>query len=80
MKLRMYQVDVEVSENNEIVISQDKREGGQASSILISADQVDFLHSLLEKAKEEIERRGAGEEEEEEEEARGRPTFEQRRR
>jgi hypothetical protein len=80
MKLRMYQIDVEINDNNEILISQDKHEGGQASSILISADQVDFLHSLLEKAKEEIERRGAGQTDQEEDETRGRSAFETRRR
>lgn len=57
MKLRMYQVDVEINGNDEIVISQDRREVNQTTSIVISLDQVDFLYNLLQKAKEEIERR-----------------------
>jgi hypothetical protein len=78
MKLRMYQIDVEINETEEIVISQDRREGGQAASIVISMDQVDFLYNLLQKAKEEIEsrREGTGEEEPE----RGRSGLDQRRR
>ncbi len=78
MKLRMYQLDVEVTEGAEITISQDQREGGGASSIVISMDQVEFLYSLLQKAKEEFESRSEGEAEEVEE--RTRPGLDQRRR
>jgi hypothetical protein len=78
MKLRMYQIDVEINESEEIVISQERREGGQAASIVISMDQVDFLYNLLQKAKEEIEHRREGTEEEEEDQ--GRSSFGQRKR
>jgi hypothetical protein len=79
MKLRMYQVDVETNGQDEIVISQDRRDGGQTAAITISMDQVDFLYSLLQKAREEIERRREGTEDEDEE-ARPRSVLEQRRR
>jgi hypothetical protein len=68
MKLRMHQVDVEVNESDEIIISQEQRDG-VTHQVVISLDQVEFLHSLLLKAKEEIESRHERAEEEEEEEA-----------
>jgi hypothetical protein len=79
MKLRMYQIDIEVNEDDEIVISQERREGGPASGVVISLDQVEFLNSLLQKAKEEIEsRREAGDEEEESEEIDHRSGYQRR--
>ncbi len=72
MKLRMHQVDVEANESDEIVISQEQRDGG-SQQVIISVEQVEFLHSLLLKAKEEIESRQEEGEEEEEEEPSPRP-------
>ncbi len=72
MKLRMHQVDVEANESDEIVISQEQREGG-SQQVIISVEQVEFLYSLLQKAKDEIESRQEGAEEEEEEEQSPRP-------
>jgi hypothetical protein len=66
-KRRMHQVDVESNENDDIVISQNHPDEG-THHVVISLDQVDFLHQLLVSVKEEIESRSEGAEEDDEEE------------
>jgi len=78
MKLRMYPVAVEVNEGEEIVISQDQRDGGQTAAITITMEQVEYLYDLLQKAKRAIEERRETDTDGDEETDRG--TFGQRRR
>ncbi len=66
MKLRMHQVDVELNEEDEIVISQEQRVG-DPQHVTISVEQVEFLYNLLQKAKEEFENREEGGVEEDDE-------------
>ncbi len=64
MRISMYQLDVEVNEKNEIIISQERRESGPTSGVVIPYDQIESLCALLTKAGEEIEsRREASKEE-----------------
>jgi hypothetical protein len=78
MKLRMHPLAVEVNEQEEIVISQDKREGGEASTITITMEQVEYLYDLLQRAKKAIDERREALAAEEDEGDRG--TVGQRRR
>ncbi len=64
MRISTYQLDVEVNERNEIIISQERRENGPTSGVVIPYDQIESLCALLTKAGEEIEsRREASKEE-----------------
>jgi hypothetical protein len=65
MKISMYQLDVEINERNEIIISQERREGGPTSGVVIPYDQIESLCTLLTRAGEEIESRREATKEEE---------------
>lgn len=67
MKLRMYPVAVEVNEQEEIVISQERKDAGEAATVTITMEQVDYLYDLLQRARKEIEERREKEEEGEDE-------------
>ncbi len=65
--IRMYQLDVDVNENDEVILSQDRRENGPASGVVIPYDQIEAICAILTKAGEQIEsRREAGNADEEE--------------
>ncbi len=55
--IRMYQLDVDVNEHDEVILSQDKREGGPASGVVIPYDQIEAVCAVLTKAGEQIENR-----------------------
>lgn len=57
MRIRIYQLDVEVNEDDEVIISQERRAGGPESGIVIPFDQIESLCGLLTKAGEQIENR-----------------------
>jgi hypothetical protein len=64
----MYPVAVEVNEQEEIVISQDRKDPGEAATVTITMEQVDYLYDLLQRARKEIEERREKKEEGVEEE------------
>jgi hypothetical protein len=65
--MRMYQLDVDVNENDEVILSQDRRDSGPSSGVVIPFDQIEAVCAVLTKAGEQIEgRREASSEEEEE--------------
>ena len=57
MKIKTYQLDVEVNEQEEVILSQERREDGPTLGVVIPYDQIESLCSLLTKAGEEIESR-----------------------
>jgi hypothetical protein len=64
--MRMYQLDVDVNENDEVILSQDRRDGGPSSGVVIPYDQIEAVCAVLTKAGEQIEsRREASSEEQE---------------
>jgi hypothetical protein len=65
MKIKMYQLDVEVNEQDEVIISQERRESGPTAGVVIPYDQIESLCALLTKAGEEIENRREASKEEE---------------
>jgi predicted RecB family nuclease len=67
MKLRMYPIAVEVTEQEEIVISQERKDASEPGAVTITMEQVDFLHELLQQACKEIEHRREKQEEKEDE-------------
>ncbi len=65
--MRMYRLDVDVNENDEVILSQDRRDDGPSSGIVIPFDQIEALCAVLTKAGEQIEsRREASNEEKDE--------------
>ena len=55
--MRMYQLDVDVNENDEVILSQDRRGDGPASGVVIPYDQIEAVCAVLTKAGEQIESR-----------------------
>ena len=53
----MYQLDVDVNENDEVILSQDRRGDGPASGVVIPYDQIEAVCAVLTKAGEQIESR-----------------------
>jgi hypothetical protein len=55
--MRMYQLDVDVNENDEVILSQARRDDGPASGVVIPYDQIEAVCAVLTKAGEQIESR-----------------------
>ena len=55
--MRMYQLDVDVNENDEVILSQDTRDAGPSSGVVIPFDQIESVCAVLTKAGEQIENR-----------------------
>jgi hypothetical protein len=53
--MRMYQLDVDVNENDEVILSQARRIDGPASGVVIPYDQIEAVCAVLTKAGEQIE-------------------------
>lgn len=71
--MRMYQLDVDVNENDEVILSQDRRDDGPPSGVVIPFDQIEALCAVLTKAGEQIESRRETSNEEKNEGNHGRP-------
>ena len=53
--MRMYQLDVDVTQDDEVSISQQRRDGEGASTVVIPYEQIEVICGVLAKAGEQIE-------------------------